>query len=522
MSRKHISMRKIKEILRLSCLKQLSPRAIGNIVKIGRSTVQDHLQRAKNAGITLEMAESIPEEELEKLLFSLPGSSSNRPQPCWKTIHLEHRKKDVTMQVLWEEYKEQEPDGLSYSYFCDLYRKFTKTVDISMRQIHKAGEKMFVDYCGKTVEIFDAVTGEIRIAQVFVAVLGASNYLYAEATWSQQLSDWLFSHVRALEFFGGVPRAIVPDNLKSGVTKPDYYDPDINPSYVEFARHYDTTILPARIKKPKDKAKAKIGVQLVQRWLLAKLRHRRFSSIASLNSAIRELLITINDRPFKKLEGSRRSIFESLEKPAMAPLPAAAYEFAAWKIAKVSIDYHVEFKKFFYSVSWKEVHQKVRMRVTATTVEIFKDDQRLAVHLRKYTGDSYSTLEEHMPPQHKFMKWQPGKLLFIAEKIGEPVKRVLEEIFKARPHPEQGFRSALGLLRLGRILGEERLLNACKKAIDIGSPKYKSVKAILESGQDRCISDKDENKQLPKHENIRGMAYYQTKEEDDDAAATNH
>lgn len=520
MSRKRTSMRKIKEILRLSG-KGLSPRQIAKIVKIGRTTVQDHLQRSFEAGINLEIAESISEEELEQRLFKVPRITTNRALPCWETIHLEHRKSNVTLQVLWEEYRDQEADGLSYSYFCNLYRKFSKTVDLSMRQVHKAGEKMFVDYCGKTVEIIDSITGEIRQAQIFVAILGASNYLYAEATWSQQLSDWISSHVRALEFFGGVPKAIVVDNLKSGVTSPSYYDPDINPSYAEFARHYDTVILPARIKKPKDKAKAEAGVQLVQRWLLAKLRHQKFFSLTSLNRAIQGLLITLNDRPFRKLEGCRRSIYESLEKAVLMPLPISAYEFAAWKNAKVNIDYHVEFKKFFYSVIWREVHQRVRIRATASTIEIFKADKRIAVHPRKYTGDRYSTLEEHMPPQHKAMKWNPGKLVNMAAKIGESVKSVIETILNSRPHPEQGYRASLGVLRLGRLLGNDRLINACKKAIEIGSPTYKSIKAILENGQDRCALSEQENRELPKHQNIRGSKYYK-KEENTDAASTNH
>lgn len=522
MSRKHISMRKIKEVLRLNQSKGLSPRAIASIVKIGRTTVQEYISRAKDAGITLEIAESISESDLENRLFKSPGVSAGRPVPDWKAIHLEHRKNSVTLQVLWEEYKDAEADGLSYPYFCDLYRRFSRTVDISMRQIHKAGDKMFVDYCGQTVAIINPATGEVLHAEIFVAVLGASNYIYAEATWSQQLSDWISSHVKALEFFGGVPRAIVPDNLKPGVTRPGYYDPDINPSYAEFARHYDTTILPARIRKPKDKAKVEAGVQVVQRWLLAKLRHRRFHSLESLNQSIRELLMTLNDRPFRKLEGSRRSLFTELDKPALSPLPARPYEFASWKAAKVNIDYHVEFKKFFYSVSWREAHQKVRIRATATTVEIFKGDQRIAVHVRKYIGDRYSTLEEHMPPQHQFLRWPPSKLVAMGEKIGEPVKAVVEAVFKSKSHPEQGFRAALGLLRLARVLGEDRLLNACKKAISLGSPTYKSVKSILETGQDKCLSTTAEEQKLPVHENIRGAAYYQNSEESQNASTTNH
>lgn len=523
MSRKHISMRKIKEILRLIVKMKLSPRNVSKALGIGRSTIQDYLSRFEEAALTLEDIDSLTEDELERRLFPIASSGHNRPLPCWAAMHQEHRKQNVTLQVLWEEYRVQNPDGLSYSRFCELYKEYSKTVDISMRQIHKAGEKMFVDYCGKTMEIIDRTTGECKHAQIFVAVLGASNYLYAEATWSQQLSDWISSHVRALEFFGGVPRAIIPDNLKSGVTKPWYYDPDINPSYAEFARHYQTAILPARVRKPRDKAKAEAGVQFVQRWLLAKLRHRRFYELSELNQAIKELLTDLNNRPFKKLEGSRRSMYEALDKIALNPLPETRYEFALWKDAKVNIDYHVEFKKFFYSVPWQEAHQKVRIRATANTIEIFKRDRRIAVHIRKYTGDNYSTLEEHMPPHHKFVKWPPSKLVYLAGKIGHSVKTVVEEILKSRRHPEQGFRSALGLLRLGKSLGEDRLENACRKAIDLGCPRYKSVRSILETGQDKIPSSHD-NKHLahPVHENIRGADYYRREEEDCNASSTNH
>ena len=520
--RKRTSVKKIKEVLRLKLEMGFSSRIIGQALKIGKTTVQEYLKRAQELQITLEEVHRLSESELQEKLFIQAVPLSNRPMPNWKHIHLEHRKKNVTLQVLWEEYRDQHPDGLGYSRFCELYKEFAKTVEVSMRQVHKAGDKMFVDYGGKTVEIVDRKTGEVKQAQIFVAVLGASSYLYAEATWSQKLMDWISSHVRALEFFGGVPRAIVPDNLKSGVSKPWYYDPDINPTYAEFARHYGTVVLPARVRKPRDKAKAEAGVQLVQRWLLAKLRHQRFFDLAGLNQAIRELLKALNDRPFQKLPGSRRSLFESLERGELCPLPTTPFEVASWKQARVNIDYHVEFKTFLYSVPWKYAGQKVRIRATAKVLEVFCGETRIASHLRKYSGDRYSTKSAHMPPHHKFRKWPPEKLIRLGDKIGTSVKRVVEEILKSRPHPEQGFRAALGLLRLGRTLGDDRLEKACKIAIELGSPRYRSVRSILETGQDkRSFPNESKSRALPHHSNIRGAKYYQQKE-DENASPTNH
>lgn len=521
MSRKLITMRKVKEVYRLYYEMGLSPRKIAAALKMGRTTVRDYISRAEKAGLTTEEVKFFTEEELEAALFLLPAKKSNYPIPEWQNIHLEHKTKRVSLQVLWEEYIEVHPDGYSYGHFCELYQKYRKTLNVSMRQLHKAGDKMFVDYCGDTVAIIDKTTGGEKRAQVFVAVLGASNYLFAEASWSQSSEDWINSHVHALEFFGGVPKAIVPDNLKSGVTKANYYDPDINVSYLEFAKHYSTAILPARVRKPKDKSKAEGGVQYVQNWLLAKLRNLRFFTLSSLNKKIRELLIELNNRPFKKLPGCRYSMFKDIEEGALQGMPAKKYEYADWKHAKVNIDYHVEYKKFFYSVPWQNAQAKVLIRATSNTIEIFINDKRIASHIRTYQGDRYSTLSEHMPPHHKFVRWSPEKLIEKGAKIGPSVKKVIENIINSRKYPEQGFRSALGILRLANKTGNKRLSDACIVAIRLGSPKYKTVRTILENGQDKkANAEISEDQTLPKHANIRGENYF--KENNNHAHTTNN
>ncbi len=509
MSRKLTTMRKVKEVYRLYFEMGLSSRKIAAALKIGRTTVRDYISRAEKADLTTEEIKFFSEEELEAALFRLPAKQSNYPKPEWQNIHLEHKTKGVSLQVLWEEYLEVHPDGYCYGHFCELYKNYHKTLNVSMRQLHKAGDKMFVDYCGDTVGIIDKSTGEEKKAQIFVAVLGASNYLFAEASWSQSSEDWINSHVHALEFFGGVPKAIVPDNLKSGVTKANFYDPDINVSYLEFAKYYSTAILPARVRKPKDKSKAEGGVQYVQNWLLAKLRNLRFFTLSSLNKKIRELLIELNKRPFKKLPGCRYSMFKDIEEGTLQELPAKKYEYADWKHAKVNIDYHVEYKKFFYSVPWQNARAKVLIRATLDTIEMFINDQRIASHIRNYQGDRYSTLSEHMPPNHKFVKWSPDRLIDDGAKIGAPVKEVIKNIINSRKHPEQGFRSALGVLRLANKAGNKRLVDACIVAIRLNSLRYKTVQRILENGQDKKANTEIlEDKILPEHTNIRGENYF--------------
>ena len=373
-------MRKIREILRLKYECGRSNRDIGQSCGIGSSTVSEYLQRVRMAGLAWPLPEGLSDQALEQRLFPPPiPRDTARLLPDFHEIHKElQSRRGVTLNLLWQEYKEQHPDGYQYSWFCQHYRAWSARLDVVMRHEHRAGEKLFVDYAGQTREVVDPVTGAIRQAQIFVAVLGASNYTYAEATWSQQIEDWIGSHVRALAFFGGVPEAIVPDNLKSGVNKACRYEPDINPTYHDLARHYQTVVLPARVRKPRDKAKAEAGVLLVERWILARLRKHTFFSLAELNREITRLLQRLNTHPFKKLPGSRQSCFAQLDRPALKPLPPLPYELARWKKATVHLDYHVEVEGHYYSVPYRLVKKQVDIRYTATTVECLYRGERVA------------------------------------------------------------------------------------------------------------------------------------------------
>ena len=511
MSRKPISMRKIKEILRLNLECCLSERQIASSCKVARTTVQDYLSRARAIQLTWQQVCEMPEDVLEQKLFPVKTPTNlSHSRPDWATLHLELKRPDVTLQLLWEEYLVQNPSGYCYSQFCHLYRQFSRTTDVTMRHVHKFGDKLFVDYSGKTAEVIDQATGEIRYAQIFVAVLGASNYTYAEATWTQQIPDWVGSHVRAFKFFGGVPSLVVPDNLKSGVTKPWFYEPDINPTYADLARHYNLAVLPAKAYKPRYKAKVECGVLIVQRWILACLRHRRIFSLVELNIAIQELLEKLNQRPFKKLQGSRKSLFESLEKPALKPLPADDYELAEWKKASVNIDYHVEFRHRYYSVPYKLARQSVELRATASTIEIFHRGNRVASHMRDSTNGAYSTLDEHMPPKHKFCQWNAERFIGWAEKYGPSVMAVIKVLLNSRIHPEQAFRACLGILKQADKVGKDRLNAACERALHFGSPTCKTVINILMNNQDRLLlPEKLEETPVADHCNIRGPKYYQ-------------
>jgi transposase len=378
-----------------------------------------------------------------------------------------------------------------------------------MRHEHRAGEKMFVDYAGQTVNVIDRETGEIHKAQIFVAVLGASSYTYAEATLSQQVEDWIGSHVRAFSFFGGVTEAIVPDNLKSGVSKACRYEPDINPTYHDLANHYQTVVLPARVRKPRDKAKAEAGVLLVERWILARLRRRTFFSLAELYKTIGDLPTVLNAKPFKKLPGSRQSRFVELDKPALKPLPAAPYEVAYWKKAMVHLDYHVEVEGHYYSVPYTLVKKQLEIRYTGTTVECLYRNQRIASHLRNQVRGRHTTIKEHMPPRHRqYSEWNPERFTRWAAKIGPQTKVLTETLLVQRAHPQQAYRTLLGILRLGKAYGEQRLEAACDRALHINALSYRSIESILKNGLDQKPLKKQENSTPIEHGNIRGADYY--------------
>jgi transposase len=512
-------MRKIHEVLRLVWVCGLTRRQAAQSCGIGRTTVSEYVERAEAAGLSWAEVEALGGEELERRLFPAPAvvAPGERPVPEWSEVQAELRRPGVTLRLVWEEYRALHPQGYGYSRFCELYQAWRGRVDLVMRQEHKAGEALFVDYAGQTVPVVDRRTGEVREAQVFVAVLGASNYTYAEATWTQGLADWIGSHVRAFEFFGSVPRTVVPDNLRSGVSRACRYEPELNPTYHELAVHYGVAVVPARVGKPRDKAKVEVGVQIVERWLLAPLRDRTFFRLAEVNQALRERLVVLNERRFQKLPGSRRELFERLERPAMQPLPAVPYDFAEWRRARVSIDYHVEILGHYYSVPYQLVKQEVEIRLGARTVECFARGRRVASHRRSDLPGRHTTVAEHMPRAHRdYAQWTPERLIGWAGKAGPAVAQVVEAILGSRVHPQHGFRPCLGILRLGTQYGEERLRAACGRALEIGSPCYRSVRSILERGLDREPQEAEVQPVLPlDHDNLRGAAYYRGRREEE-------
>ena len=512
---KRISMRKIREILRLKHELKLSNRKIATSCGIGRSTVGDYILRARAAGITWPINPDLDDTALEQLLFtdSQPGPKS-LSHPDFQQIHtLIKRRKNVTLALLWEEYKAEQPDGYQYSWFCENYKKWTGKLDVVMRQDHRAGEKLFVDYAGQTVPIVDRLTGEVYDSQIFVAVMGASNYTFAEATMSQKLEDWIGSHIRAFSFLGGVPELIVPDNLKSGVSKPCRYEPDINPTYLVLAHHYHTAVLPARVRKPRDKAKAEAGVLLVERWILARLRNHTFFSLAELNREINKLLTVLNAKPFKKLPGSRQSQFVELDKPALKPLPTNIYHFAKWKKATVNMDYHVEVEGHYYSVHYQLVKKKLDIRYTNKTVEILHKGKRVASHLRNYGRGRHTTIKDHMPKRHqKYLEWTPDRILRWARKIGPKTAILAHEILNSKPHPQQAYRTILGILRLNKAYGNDRLEAACNRALLIKARSYRSIASILKNSLDQKSLITVPETPPVTHSNIRGADYYSSTE----------
>lgn len=503
-------MRKIHEVLRLHFEQNRTKREIARAIAVSPTTVSDYLSRVKMAGIVYPLPPELDEATLERRLFPPQEPSSvKRPEPEWQTVHNELRRKGVTLELLWQEYKAEQPDGYQYSAFCDHYRRWRHKLSLSMRQTHTPGEKLFLDYAGQTVGVIDGSTGEVKPAQIFVAVLGASNYTYIEATWSQQLADWIGSHVRALEFFGGATELWVPDNLRSAVARAARYEPDINPTYQDLAEHYGVAVLPARARRPKDKSKVENGVLVVTRWVLARLRHQRFFSLNELNRALRALLADLNQRPFKKLPGCRASAFAEMDQPALRLLPERPYEYAEWKVARVGVDYHVEADGHYYSVSYRHAHAQVNVRLTAGTVEIFRRGQRLASHVRSTFKGHHTTVDEHMPPSHREVAgWNARTLTARAEAVGPRCAILIERLLGQRRHPQQSFRSCLGVLSLEPRYGTTRLEAACARAVKHSAVSYRSVYSILKNGLDQQPAPAQRSLDLPEHDNLRGAAYY--------------
>lgn len=511
MAQERLTMRKVAEVLRLKWECRLSNRAIARSCSISHSTVAEYLQRAQEAGLSWPLPADMGEDTLYQLLFPRAPHSSTRDIPCpdWSWIHTELRRKSVTLRLLWVEYREAHSGGYGYSQFCDLYRAWAKHLKPSMRLSHKGGEKVFVDYAGQTVPIVDPHTGVVYEAQVFIGVLGASSYTYAEAQDSQELPNWIDAHVRMFAFFGGTPDIVVPDNLKTGVKHPCRYEPDLNPTYQDLAEHYGVAVIPTRVRKPKDKAKVEVGVQVVERWILARLRNRTFFNLADLNQAVRELLEELNTRPMQHLERSRRALFEELDQPALKPLPERPYEFATWKKARVNIDYHIEFEKHYYSVPYTLIHKEVYVRATQSIIEVFHNNRRVASHRRAKSPGRHTTLSEHMPPAHqKYLDWSPERLTRWTQKIGPHTTQLVQVLLDSRKHPQQAYRSCLGLLRLGSRYGEERLEAACRRALSAGIHSYKGVKSILDAKLDHVEPEEPSTFVPQTHENVRGQTYY--------------
>jgi transposase len=521
-------MRKARDILRLKQEKGLGVRQIARSLGISHGTVVNYLRRAEASGLGWPLVAGFDEQELEALLFSSQRSAgeARRPLPAMESIHKElrgrRRPKGMTLQLLWEEYRAEYPDGYGYTQFCEYYRRFVSALEPALRQPYRAGEKLFVDWAGETVPVVDAVNGEMRQAHLFVAALGASNYTFAEAFENTQLPSWVEAHMDAWEFFGGVARVTVPDNEKTAVTKPCHYEPALERTYEELAEHYGTVIIPARPGEPRDKAKVEAAVQNAERRIVAALRHETFFSLVDLNRAIRRLLGDLNARPFQKMAGSRAELFHELDRPALLPLPARRYELGVWRQAKANIDYHVQVDWHSYSVPYQLGNQPVEVRLGVRTVEIFYRGKRVALHERSHRRGGHTSDGAHRPKSHqRHLEWTPGRLVrWSMKEVGPRCGEAVATLLKTKPHPEQGYRACLGIMRLARHYGAERLEAACRRAVALDACTYQSIKSILATGADRQpVPSLEQAAPGPAllHENLRGPDYYAPTQPADDS-----
>ena len=512
MPAERVSMKKIRDVLRLTHAMGMSLRLVGEATGIGKTAVGDYVRRAAIAGIRWPIPEEISDTDLERLLFPPTDAalSATRAEPDWMHIHGELKRRGVTLTLLWQEYRSEHAQGYAYSWFCESYRAWKKPISPTMRQTHLAGEKLFVDWAGDRIAVFDAATGVEHRASIFVAALGASNYTYAEARWTETLPDWIGAHVNALAAIGGAPKVFVPDNLKAGITKPSRFEPGINRTYQDLADHYGCVVLPTRVMKPRDKAKVEVAVQIVERFVLAKLRNRCFFSLAELNAAIKECVATINAKVMRRLGKSRTELLETLDGPALNALPATPYSYAEWKRARVAPDYHIEVADHYYSVPSKLIREIVEARITTATVEIFHKGQRVASHAFSPLRHRHTTVTEHMPSaRRRYAEWTPAKMMSEAAKVGPATVALFEAIMKAKPHPEQGFRSCLGIIGLTRSYGVARLEAASRRGNDIGATSYGSIASILKHGLDKAYATEPAPDVPPiRHGNIRGSGYF--------------
>ena len=508
MPAQRITMRKIREVLRLRLSAGLSFRQISASTKLSVGAIQKLSKQAEQQGLSWPLPAELDDAKLAGLFYPQADTRvlDRRQVPDWQQVHQELKRKGMTKHLLWEEYTQRFPNSCySYSQYCDRYRHWLGQQRRSMRQVHKVGEKTFIDYAGSTVGIINPHTGEIWQAQIFVAVLGASNYTFAEASASQSLPDWLQSHVRMFEFFGGCTELLVPDNLRSGVSKACRYDPDLNPAYQQLASHYNVAVMPARPYKPKDKSKAENGVLLVERWILMRLRHQSFFSLSELNRCIAALLTELNNKAFKQLPGCRRDAFEQLDRPALRALPKQAYRYVDIKRVKVNIDYHVQYESHHYSVPHHYVGEKLELHAAETLVQIYFRQTLVASHPRKYHAGT-STEPGHMPKRHsQHHKWTPERLKQWAASIGNDTLQWVDWQMESKAHPEQVYRLCLGLLSLSRTYPATRLNAACRLANRKKLNRLKQIKSILKANRDQLPDELELSTTLPQeHENIRG------------------
>jgi transposase len=505
-------MRRIREILRLCWELKLGQPKVAECLGISSSTVNRLVLRAQAAGLSWPLPSDLDDTALERLLYPpVSGRPQARPEPDWQYVHEQLKQKGVTLVLLWQEYKEQHPDGYQLSQFCDRYRTWRANLNISMRQTHRAGEKAFSDFAGAKFRVIDQETGEVQYAYLFVSTLGASNYTYFNVFSDQSSESWCTGQAEAFGYFQGVPSVVVPDNPRSAVNKPCRYEPELNDAFREMAAHFGCAVIPARVRRPKDKSKVECAVGVVTKWVFARLRKRDFFSLEELRQAIRPLLEDLNNRPFKKLPGSRRTAFENIDKPALKPLPQEPYEYFEIHKAPVGIDHHVEFEGHCYSVPYQLVRKEVELRVTPTALEVLFAGKRVTSHARSFRVGQHTTLDVHRPKAHReYAQRSPQRLIHWAATFGPATTRVIELAFEQKAHPEEAYNRCFGILKLGKIHGADRLEAACQRGLATGAISYRSIKSILQSGLDRRPLPAT---QFPTqlrivHHNIRGAKYF--------------
>jgi transposase len=516
MANNPISMSKIRQILRLHSQGR-GKLLIANHTGIARNTLKKYLKEFEHSGLSFKEINELSDKDLEDL-FIKPEEKPLSPKlqalfSLFPAMDKELKRKGITRLLLWEEYRRKHPDGYGLSQFKNYFAGWKAQVNPSMRIEHKAGDKLYVDFAGDKLSIVDKQTGEIQQVEVFVAILGASQLTYVEAVMTQQKEDFIAACEGALHYYGGVPAAIVPDNLKSAVIKSSKYEPVLNETFADFADHYGTTILPARAYHPQDKALVEGAVKIVYTRIYAKLRTGQYFTLDELNKAI---LIALEEHNLTLLKGrnySRRQQFEEVERQTLAPLPPLRYELKKQLFATVMKNGHVSLSadKHYYSVPYRFIGKKVKLMYSRSTVEIFYNYERIAIHKRTKSPYNYTTEKDHMASTHQFVSdWTPERFLNWAAGIHEDVHLYILKILDRKQHPEQAYKSCVGILSFAKKVGNDRLIKACQRALGYGIYNYKTIQTILEKGMDN-YDEAEETKQLemPLHENIRGEEYYQ-------------